>query len=77
VLGEIRALECLGVIAFPNVRVALWIDFQIEPALLIENIRKPRIVTPIGFDDDGIVGLLGSQKVIDCVALTARIDRNG
>jgi hypothetical protein len=69
VLGEVRALECRGVRAFPDVGIAFWINFLIETPLFIENVRKPRIVPPIGFDDDSIVWLLGPEEVIDGVAL--------
>ena len=37
VSGEVRSFEGLGVVAFPNVRIALGVDFQIEPAFLIET----------------------------------------
>jgi len=63
VFGKVGALESLSVVALPDVGIALRINLEIKPPLLIENIRKPR------FDDDGIIGLLGSQKVIDRVAL--------
>jgi hypothetical protein len=42
---------------------------MIETPLFVENVRKPRIVPPIGLDDDRIVGLLGPEEVIDGVAL--------
>ena len=39
--------ESLCVLTLPDVRVALWIELEIEPALLLENSRKPRIVAPV------------------------------
>ena len=59
---EVRALKGFGVVAFPNVSVALRVDFKIEPALLIEHGRKPWIVAPIRLNDDSIVRLLSSQE---------------
>jgi hypothetical protein len=73
VFGEVRALKCLGVISLPDVGIALGINLKIKPPLFIENIRKPRIVPPSSFHHDGIIGLLGSQEVIDGVALAAGI----
>jgi hypothetical protein len=35
-------------VALPDVGIAFWINFLVETALLIKNVRKPRIVPPIG-----------------------------
>ena len=56
--GEVGPLEGLSVVAFPDVSVALRVDFQIEPAFLIEDVREPGIVAPVRLNDDSIVGLL-------------------
>src|SRR5215471_12475814 len=52
---------------------ALWIELQIEPALLLENGRKPRIVAPVRFHDHRIVWLLLAQEFIDEVLLPAGV----
>jgi hypothetical protein len=71
--GEICTFESLGVVALPDVRIALGINFEIEAALLIEYAGEPRIVAPIRLNNDSVVRFLGSQEVIDGVALAARI----
>jgi hypothetical protein len=50
--GKVRTLESLRVLTLPDVRVALWIELEIEPALLLENSRKPRIVAPVRLHND-------------------------
>src|SRR5215472_3769065 len=69
--SKVSALESPRVLALPDVRVALWIELEIEPALLIENGRKPRIVAPVRFHDHRIVWLLLAQELIDGVLLPA------
>src|SRR6516162_8004859 len=54
-------------------RVTLWIELEIEPALLVENGRKPWIVAPVRFHDRRIVRLLLPQKFIDGVLLPAGV----
>src|SRR5262249_26421597 len=69
--SEVSALESPRVLTLPDVRVALWIKLEIEPALLLKNGRKPRIVAPVRFHDHRIVWLLLAQKFIDGVLLPA------
>src|SRR6185312_11367024 len=56
--NPVGSLERFGVVAAPNVPVAFGIALKIELALLIEDRWKPRVIAPVGFHDDGIVGLL-------------------
>ena len=74
-LGEIGALECLGVIALPDVVVALRIERQVEPAFVVEHGGKPRIVAPVRVDHDRAGRLPGAQEVVDGVGFPARIPR--
>src|SRR6516165_12054929 len=69
--SKVSALESLRVLTLPDVRVALWMELEIEPALLFEDGRKPRIVAPVRFHDHRIVWLLLAQKFIDGVLLPA------
>jgi hypothetical protein len=69
--SKVSALESLRVLALPDVRVALWIELEIEPTLLLENGWKPRIVASVRFYDHCIVWLLLAQKFIDGVLLPA------
>src|SRR5262249_29183021 len=62
--SKVSALESLRVLTLPDVRVALWIKLEIEPALLLENGRKPRIVAPVRFHDHRIVWLFLAQELI-------------
>ena len=71
--GEVGPLERLGVVALPDVRVALGINLEIEAALLVQYIGEPRIIAPVRLDHDSVVRFLGSQKVIDGVTLATRI----
>src|SRR5215470_4136221 len=70
-LGEVGTLEGGGVVAFPNVPIPLRVDFQVEPALLFEDGRKPRVVAPVRFHNHRIVWLLLPQKFIDGILLPA------
>src|SRR6516162_9780758 len=63
--SKVSALESLRVLTLPDVCVALWIELEIEPALLLENGGKPRIVAPVRFHDHRIVWLLLAQEFID------------
>src|SRR5262249_49192895 len=65
--SKVSAFESLRVLTLPDVRVALWIKLEIEPALFLENGRKPRVVAPVRFHNHGIVWLLLAQKFIDGV----------
>src|SRR5262249_7620774 len=65
--------ESLRVFTLPDVWVALWIELEIEPALLLENGWKPRIVAPVRFPNHGIVWLLLPQKFINGVFLPAGV----
>jgi len=49
--SKVSAFESLRVLCLPDVRVALWIKLEIEPALLLENGWKPWIVAPVRFYD--------------------------
>src|SRR6516225_10718441 len=69
--SKVSALESLRVLALPDMRVALWIKLEIEPTLLLQNGRKPRIVAPVRFHNHCIVWLLLPQKLIDGVLLPA------
>src|SRR5215472_9091779 len=69
--SKVSALESLRVLALPDVRVALWIELEIEPALLLQNGWKPRVVAPVRFHDHRIVWLLLPQKFVDGVLLPA------
>src|SRR5215469_9900429 len=60
-------------VVLPDVRVALWIKLEIEPALLLKNGWKPWIVPPVRFHDHCIVWLLLPQKFIDGVLLPAGV----
>src|SRR5215472_19054962 len=71
--SKVSALESLRVLTLPDVRVALWIELEIEPTLLLENGRKPWIVAPVRFHDHRIVWLLVPQKFIDGVLLPAGV----
>src|SRR6516165_3536588 len=71
--SKVSALESLRVLTLPDVRVALWIELEIEPALLLENGRKPWIVAPVRFHDHRIVWLLLAQEFIDGVLLPPRV----
>jgi hypothetical protein len=62
-----------GVVAFPDVRIALGIDFEIKPTLLIEDVWEPRVIAPVGLNHDGIVWLLSSEEIVNGVAFAARI----
>jgi hypothetical protein len=68
-LGEVRALECRGVRAFPDVGIALRVDLLIEPTFFIQNIRGLRIVAPVRPNDDRVVGLFCTQEVVNSIAL--------
>src|SRR6516164_4195670 len=69
--SKVSAFESLRVLTLPDVRVALWIKLEIEPALLLKNGWKPWIVAPVRFHDHRIVWLLLAQKFIDGVLLPA------
>src|SRR5215510_15244013 len=69
--GKVSAFESLRVLTLPDVRVALWIKLEIQPALLLENGRKPRVVAPVRFHDHRIVWPLLAQKFINGVLLPA------
>src|SRR5215469_4219061 len=71
--SKVSAFESLRVLTLPDVRVALWIKLEIEPALLFEDIRKPRIVAPVRFHDHRIGWLLLAQKFINSVLLPAGV----
>src|SRR6516164_3552387 len=71
--SKVSTLKSLRVLTLPDVRVALWIELEIEPALLLEHGRKPRIVAPVRFHDHCIVWLLLAQKFIDGVLLPAGV----
>src|SRR6516165_7716039 len=71
--SKVSAFESLRVLTLPDVRVALWIKLQIEPALLLENGWKPWIVAPVRFHDHCIVWLLLPQKFINGVLLAAGV----
>src|SRR5262249_17420859 len=69
--SKVSALESLRVLTLPDMRVALWIKLEIEPALLLENGRKPWIVTPVRVYDHCIVWALLAQKFINGILLPA------
>src|ERR1700747_325939 len=69
--SKVSAFESFRVLTLPDVRVALWIELEIEPALLFKHGRKPRIVAPVRFHNHCIVWLLLAQKFIDGVLLPA------
>src|SRR5215469_10823122 len=69
--SKVSALESLRVLTLPDVRVALWIELEIEPALLLQNGWKPRVVAPVRFHHHRIVWLLLPQKFVDGVLLPA------
>jgi hypothetical protein len=69
--SKVSALESPRVLTLPDVRVALWIKLEIEPALLLENGWKPWIVAPVRFHYHCIVWLLLPQKFINGVLLPA------
>src|SRR5215469_18424602 len=69
--SKVSALERLRVLTLPDVWVALWIELEIEPALLFEDGRKPRIVAPVRFHDHRIVWLFLAQELINRVLLPA------
>src|SRR5262252_5434107 len=69
--SKVSTLESLRVLTLPDMRVALWIKLEIEPALLLENGRKPRVIAPVRFHNHCIVWLLLAQKFIDGVLLPA------
>src|SRR6516165_5727175 len=69
--SKVSAFESLRVLTLPDVRVALWIELQIEPALILKNGRKPWIVAPVRFHDHRIGWLLLAQEFIDSVLLPA------
>src|SRR5262245_43091810 len=69
--SKVSAFESLRVLTLPDVRVALWIELEIEPTLLLENGWKPRVVAPVGFYDHCIVWLLLAQKFVNGVLLPA------
>src|SRR5215831_3744402 len=71
--SKVSALESPRVLTLPDVRVALWIKLEIEPALLLQNSWKPRIVAPVRFHNHCIVWLLLAQKFIDGVLLAAGV----
>jgi hypothetical protein len=53
-LGEVGALESRGVVAFPNMPIPLGVDLQVEPALLVEDVREPWIVAPVRLHDGSV-----------------------
>src|SRR5262249_42039606 len=69
--SKVSAFESPRVLTLPDVRVALWIKLEIQPALLLENGRKPRVVAPVRFHDHCIVWPFLAQKFIDGVLLPA------
>src|SRR5215510_10275849 len=71
--SKISAFESLRVLTLPDVRVALWIKLEIQPALLLENGWKPRVVAPVRFHNHCIVWLLLAQKLINGILLPARV----
>src|SRR5215469_18324254 len=71
--SKVSTLESPRVLTLPDVRVALWIKLEIEPALLLKNGWKPRIVAPVRFHDHCIVWLLLTQEFIDGVLLPAGV----
>ena len=48
--SKVSAFESLRVLTLPDVCVALWIELEIEPALLLENGWKPWIVAVRFYD---------------------------
>src|SRR5215469_12381769 len=71
--SEICAPKSPGVGAFPNVVVAFWVDFQIVLAFGFKNIREPRIVAPISLNDDCIIRLVLTQKLINRILFKTRV----
>src|SRR5262249_60612493 len=59
--SKVSALESPRVLTLPDMRVTLWIELEIEPALLVENGWKPWIVAPVRFHNHCIVWLLLAQ----------------
>src|SRR6516165_12822764 len=55
--SKVSAFESLRVLTLPVVRVALWIKLEIEPALLLENSWKPRVVAPVRFHNHCLEGI--------------------
>ncbi|MNW00646.1 hypothetical protein D3C71_1961690 [compost metagenome] len=57
-----------GVLAFPNMRVLVWLDAQAVEALLLQYRVKKRVVAPIGHDHHGAGRqVLAAQQRVDRV----------
>src|SRR5215469_15619250 len=69
--SKVSTLESPRVLTLPDVRVALWIKLEIEPALLLKNGWKPRVVAPVRFHNHCVVWLLLTQELINRVLLPA------
>jgi hypothetical protein len=54
-------------------RVAVWILVEVELPFLLKHRRKPRIVPPVGLNDDGIVWPLNPEELIDRIRLAPRV----
>jgi hypothetical protein len=72
-MGIVRAPERPGVFPLPDVRVLLRVSLLIELALLIENVGEPWIVAPVRLNNNRVSRLFYSQKLINGVALPARV----
>jgi hypothetical protein len=51
------------------------VEVVVELALRLQLGREPGIVRPVGSDDDGALGLLVAQEVVDRVDLARRVPR--
>jgi hypothetical protein len=71
-LCKVSALKGFGIVSFPNVIVAFWIELPINPAFLFQNIGKPRIVAPVGLDTDRI-WWISPHELIDRILLAPRV----
>src|SRR5262249_10141449 len=54
--SKVSTLESPRVLTLPDVRVALWIKLEIEPALLLENGWKPWMSRQFAFTTTALAG---------------------
>jgi len=53
--------------------IALGIEREVEPALVVEHLGKPFVVAPVRLHHDGALGPLGAEELVDRVGLARRV----
>ena len=73
-LGEVRTSGDRNVTTFPDMVVLLWLHAQAIKAFLLKLSREPRVITPVGLDNDSARRNFGTtEHQVNRISLSASV----